>query len=608
MKAAERNTHVSNRRPPLLVAKRKGATTANEKGAIPTAHARQSRQKEPIEDERKDALKINIKRAAAEKITDMPVKQKDTPIMRHKGDRKKDKAVNGRTKDRGMHRTGSTHRSSSHRKNNAGVEKPNVRPSSPHLSSSHRRDNAGVEKLHVGHSSHHLVESQRSEESWTVTAGIAIVGETSSSRKKTTQGGKIKNLKRYKDFNKGKNMNDEKEGMKNIVTSCETRVSCQGNSKPPKLAPLTVEGPQGAPSPTMLSSQKIHSQKNHSQKIHSQKIPSQKISSQKIPSQKIYPHDDIHIMKVCIENQMNRKEKVQKMKNKILKMYSDLFVHHFRRSQKLIKSSGNADLNVFLNRESVHSFLRLSYKYGDYDYCVGFVMVLLLDRLTNAEVELTPGERDDLENAVRAYNYHTLLAYRGTFKAYHKFASNAGDDDASVKKTLQNGKRKTICSSIRAIIKDKFLLNCEAMINMVNCILSTINEEKEKIYYSKLNANQYKTISDITETGVKYKYEQLARETYKKAFELAQVHLVPTDVHFLQLASRYISFLYFNVGQEQLALEICTAVFDRTTDQLTNMQDEGEADRCLQILSRMRYNIKRWSRKLHGNSILFLDF
>ncbi|GAB68470.1 hypothetical protein PCYB_133440 [Plasmodium cynomolgi strain B] len=372
MKAAERNAHVSNRRPPLLVAKRKGAmpvrekgattahekgatiahekgaTTAHEKGATSIGHARQSSQKKTSADERKDALKINIKGASAESITNRATKEKATPIMHHKSDRKKDKAVNGRTKDKGMHSTGSTHPSSSHRKNNAGVEKP----------------------------------------------------------------------------------------------------------------------------------------------------------------------------------------------------------------QNLVKSSGNADLNVCLNRESVHSFLRLSYKYRDYEYCVGFVM----------------------------------------------------GDDPSEKKTLQNEKRKNICRSIRGIIKDKFLLNCEAIINVVNCILCTINEEKEKIYYTHLNANQYRTISDITETGVKYKYEQLARETYKKAFELAQVHLVPTDVHFLQLASRYISFLYFNVGKEQLALKICTDVFDRTADELGNMEDEGEADKCLQILSRMRYNIKRWSRKLHGNSILFLDF
>ncbi|ANQ10726.1 Uncharacterized protein PCOAH_00049110 [Plasmodium coatneyi] len=566
MKAAERNAHVSNRRPPLLVAKRKGATT--------TSHARQIRQKEPSPDERKEALRINIKRVTPEYITDRAAKYKDPPIVLHKSDGKKDKAVNGKKKDKGMHSTGSTHPSSSQRKINTGVEKSHVKPSSPHLGESHR-----------------------SEESRTIAAtGIAPVGETPSSRKKTTHLGKIKNSKRYTDFNKGKNITDEKEGIKNVGISCERRSSCHGNSKSPKLAPLTEQGSQSTPSPTMLSSQKI------------------------------YSHNDIHIINLCKEDQMNRKEKVKKLRNKILKMYSELFLHHFRRSQKLIKSSGNENLNVCLNRESVHSFLRLSYKYGDYEYCVGCVMVLLLDRLTNSEVELNPGERDDLENAVRAYNYHTLLAYRGTFKAYHKCnlknGANSGcnsdhvkdvhnvkdGDDPPVKRTLQNAKRKSICRSIRAIIKDKFLLNCEAIINVVNCILCTISEEKEKIYYTHLNANQYKTISDITETGVKYKYEQLARETYQKAFQLAQIHLVPTDIHFLQLASRYISFLYFKVGQEQLALKICTGVFDRTADELDNLQDEGEADRCLQILSRMRYNIKRWSRKLHGNSILFLDF
>ncbi|KMZ90634.1 hypothetical protein PVMG_02803 [Plasmodium vivax Mauritania I] len=518
--------------------------------------------------------------------------------MPHKSDRKKDKAVNGRAKDKGMHSNGSPHVSSTHRKNNTGVEKPHVRTSSPHLSSTHRKNNAGVEKPHVRNSSPHLAESHRSEESRAVPTGVAPVGETPSSRKRTTHLGKIKNLKKYADFNKGKNINDEKEGVKNVGTSCEARVSCQGSSKSPKCLPLTEQVPQGAATPTTLSTQKI------------------------------YAHNDIHIMSLCMEDEMNRKEKVKKVKNKILKMYSDLFLHHFKRSQKLVKSSGNLNLNICLNRESVHNFLRLSYKYGDYEYCVGCVMVLLLDRLTNPEVELTPGERDDVEDAVRAYNCHTLLAYRGTFKAYHKWGSGGGGGsgvsgvsggwsgvrgvndvrDAHAKAPLQNATRKSICRSIRDTIKDKFLLNCEAIINVVNCILCTTNEEREKIYYTHLNANQYKTISDVTETGVKYKYEQLARETYKKAFELAKVHLVPTDVHFLQLASRYISFLYFNVGQEQLALKICTGVFDRTADELGNLQDEGQADRCLQILSRMRYNIKRWSRKLHGNSILFLDF
>ncbi|CAA9990382.1 14-3-3 protein, putative [Plasmodium knowlesi strain H] len=588
MKAAERNAHVSNRRPPLLVAKRKGVSTAHgkgvntghDKGATPTGYARQSRQKEPTTQERKEALKINIKRASAENITGRAAKGKDPPITLHKSDGKKDKAMNGKKKDKGMHSAGTTQPNSSNRKNNTWVEKSNVKSSSPHLAENHR-----------------------SEESRAVVgSGIATVGEIPSSRKKTTHLGKVKNSKRYTDFNKGKNINEEKDGIKNMDTACESRVGCHGNSKSPKLTPLREQKSQGAPSPSMLSSQKI------------------------------YPRNDIEIINHGIEDEISRKEKVKKLKNKILKMYSDLFLHHFRRSQNLVKCSGNENLNVCLNRESVHSFLRLSYKYGDYEYCVGCVMVLLLDRLTNSEVELNLEERDDLENAVRAYNYHTLRTYRATFKAYHKCNQNNGAngnchsdhakvvqdgddmqyahnrDDPPGKKTLQNAKRKNLCRSIRTMIKENFLLNCEAIINVVNCILCTINEEKEKIYYTHLNANQYKTISDITETGVKYKYEQLARETYEKAFQLAQVHLVPTDVHFLQLASRYISFLYFKVGQEQLALRICTGVFDRTADELGNLQDEGEVDKCLQILSKMRYNIKRWSRELHGNSILFLDF
>ncbi|SOV82650.1 14-3-3 protein, putative [Plasmodium sp. gorilla clade G3] len=339
-------------------------------------------------------------------------------------------------------------------------------------------------------------------------------------------------------------------------------------------------------------------------------------------------------------------EKIKYIKDKILNKYKDLFETYNNAIKVLI--STNEELKVELNRETIYTFLKMSYKYADYNYSLACAILLLIDRLNNPDIELNDNEKEGLENIFRSYSYHTILSYKYAFKAYHHDDKETNNNNGPTNNYNDNHNhnhnnnhnhnhnnnhnhnqnhnnnhnnnnnnnnncitlqvKKNICKSIRHKIKNQFLLNSEAIINLINCIFYTIKEERNKFFYTYLNANQYKIISDMTETGVKYKYEQLAERTFKRALDLGMVYLKPTDINFLNLASSYIYFLYFNLGYEQKALNICIDIFDKSTNILDEIEDKDHAHKCLEILSKMRHNIKRWSKKLNKNSILFLTF
>lgn len=256
----------------------------------------------------------------------------------------------------------------------------------------------------------------------------------------------------------------------------------------------------------------------------------------------------------------------------------------------------------------------MSYKYADYNYSLACAILLLIDRLNYPDIELNENEKEGLENIFRSYSYHTILSYKYAFKAYHHNDKDTNNNNDHKNNHNNNNNcitfqvKKNICKSIRHKIKNQFLLNSEAIINLINCIFYTIKEERNKFFYTYLNANQYKIISDMTETGVKYKYEQLAERTFKRALDLGMIYLKPTDINFLNLASSYIYFLYFNLGYEQKALNICIDIFDKSSNILDEIEDKDHAHKCLEILSKMRHHIKRWSKKLNKNSILFLTF
>ncbi|EUT78728.1 hypothetical protein PFAG_05306 [Plasmodium falciparum Santa Lucia] len=312
------------------------------------------------------------------------------------------------------------------------------------------------------------------------------------------------------------------------------------------------------------------------------------------------------------KSEKETEEKIKYIKDKILNKYKDLFETYNNIINVLINS--NEEIKVELNRETIYNFLKMSYKYADYNYSLACAILLLIDRLNYPDIELNENEKEGLENIFRSYSYHTILSYKYAFKAYHHNDKDTNNNNDHKNNHNNNNNcitfqvKKNICKSIRHKIKNQFLLNSEAIINLINCIFYTIKEERNKFFYTYLNANQYKIISDMTETGVKYKYEQLAEQTFKRALDLGMIYLKPTDINFLNLASSYIYFLYFNLGYEQKALNICIDIFDKSSNILDEIEDKDHAHKCLEILSKMRHHIKRWSKKLNKNSILFLTF
>lgn len=168
--------------------------------------------------------------------------------------------------------------------------------------------------------------------------------------------------------------------------------------------------------------------------------------------------------------------------------------------------------------------------------------------------------------------------------------------------------KKEIFNNLRINMKNIFLLNFEMCINLINCILYTIDHEEQKVYFLHLRAQLYKFTSDITETAVKYKYEKLAQESYEEALVIANKCCEPTNISYLNLIYNYIYFLYFVTGEEQDALDLSKDAFEKATDALEQIENDENVEKCLQILSRMRYNIKRWTYKLHKDMLLYIKF
>ncbi|SBT45462.1 14-3-3 protein, putative [Plasmodium ovale wallikeri] len=461
--------------------------------------------------------------------------------------------------------------------------------------STHSSVNMNIDKedFKVNNLSPQLLESYRSN----FNANLA---------KKITNLSKIKNAKKHTEVNKTKTQLENKLREKNSSATYEMRRHCKSKPKVPKIVQTSDNPEQNVCSTIQFNNPRIYSdidiniENQCEEKVQTDKGENPSIGENAQPTQ--------HEVNV---------EAVEDIKKKVFRKYKDLFGEHINNMRTIIYSRANEPLQVEMNRENIYNFLKLTYKYANYKSSIAYAILLLLDRLNNPETELEEKEKEDLESAIRAYSYHSAMSYKYAFKAYHN--RDERDDMKDGEKSGENGNgkdgqeshaqaRKNICRDIGMKIKSQFLLNCEVIINIINCIFYTISEEKKKIYYIYLNANLYKIISDITETGVKYKYEYLAKETYKKAFDLGQMYLPPIDLNFLQLASNYIYFLYFNLGHEKKALTICVDIFDKTSNLLDSIENHEKAEKCLRILSKMRYNIKRWSKKTNKNSILFLTF
>ncbi|VWU51865.1 14-3-3 protein, putative [Hepatocystis sp. ex Piliocolobus tephrosceles] len=318
-----------------------------------------------------------------------------------------------------------------------------------------------------------------------------------------------------------------------------------------------------------------------------------------------------------------KKIKIEKLKENINKNYKQLFTKYNNNIQELIYSKANAKLKIEINRETLYNFLNISYNYNNYEFALGCAILLLLDRVYNPSIELTEAARDDIENAIKSYSYHFIIAYKYSLKCYKNGNNNNSDNNNNnnnsnnnttmsnlvIKEKEENNDtltKKNISKSITIKLKNDFLLNSEAIINIIKCICYTIHDAKTEIYYIHLNANQYKLISDITETGIKYKYEQLAKEAYEKAFDLGKIYLQPLNLKLLYLTNKYIQFLYFNLGYEKKALKIGTEIFDRASNLLDIVENEEEAANLIQILTKLRNNIKSWSSEINKHSILFL--
>lgn len=313
-----------------------------------------------------------------------------------------------------------------------------------------------------------------------------------------------------------------------------------------------------------------------------------------------YSENESVLENISIEHESYLEESKQKIKEKVLEKYRDIFKKYEEELCTVLKSEDSEEPQEELTRSCLNNIMNIALRCSEFTWASQSALMILLDRMNRPEMELLETEKANVESVLRMYGNRFMTSYKIVFKIHYKKAFKETNENSASKKEL--------FKKVRMKMKNTFLLYFEIVLNIIGCILQTVYSEDDKIYYIHLKGQLYKLISDVSETGVKYKYEKLAQESYEEALVLADVHLKPTNMLYLNLVNNYIHLLYFTLVQEREALDICVHAFDKASNSLEELKDEEEIDKCLQILSRMRYNIKKWTKKINKNSLLFLNF
>jgi len=134
---------------------------------------------------------------------------------------------------------------------------------------------------------------------------------------------------------------------------------------------------------------------------------------------------------------------------------------------------------------------------------------------------------------------------------------------------------------------------CSEILDLLENVLIKNNPEAEapRVFYLKMAGDYYRYLAEsVTDQG----HDMQAADFYKKAYDLAQEKLQPTDPIRLGLALNY-SVCFFEILKDKSkACDLAKAAFDHAISKLDKLEEADYKDSTL-IMQLLRDNLTLWT-------------
>jgi len=144
-------------------------------------------------------------------------------------------------------------------------------------------------------------------------------------------------------------------------------------------------------------------------------------------------------------------------------------------------------------------------------------------------------------------------------------------------------------------IEEELLKLCREILDLLDThLIPNTNEPEATVFYFKMEGDYYRYIAEFASGNEKSDASEKSRESYQKAYDIADKDLEATHPIRLGLALNFSVFYYEILQNRTKACEMAKNAFDDAISGLDNVSDDFYKDSTL-IMQLLRDNLTLWT-------------
>lgn len=217
------------------------------------------------------------------------------------------------------------------------------------------------------------------------------------------------------------------------------------------------------------------------------------------------------------------------------------------------------------------------------------------DDMASAMKEVTKQESDKAltteERNLLSVAYKNIVgAKRSSWRVISSIEQKASDKEELARTYRKNieGELNEVCNEVLELL-DQFLVK-KAVAESEN----GSDQAESAVFYLKMKGDYYRYLAEVADKDNKQGVVDQANEAYKKAFEISEKELKPTNPIRLGLALNYSVFHYEIRSQPAEACSLAKKAFDDAIAELDSLPEDSYKDSTL-IMQLLRDNLTLWT-------------
>jgi len=217
------------------------------------------------------------------------------------------------------------------------------------------------------------------------------------------------------------------------------------------------------------------------------------------------------------------------------------------------------------------------------------------DDMASAMKEVTKQDSDKAltteERNLLSVAYKNIVgAKRSSWRVISSIEQKASDKEELARTYRKNieGELNEVCNEVLELL-DQFLVK-KAVAESEN----GSDKAESAVFYLKMKGDYYRYLAEVADKDNKEGVVDQANEAYKKAFEISEKELKPTNPIRLGLALNYSVFHYEIRSQPAEACSLAKKAFDDAIAELDSLPEDSYKDSTL-IMQLLRDNLTLWT-------------